>query len=137
MTINGKPATYSADSDITVDAAAKTVTIKHNGAWTRENAKGETVSHTRAGTTVVDVAAKCRTTNGTGVTKAGAREVDSTLKDYKICRKADGSDACPTGEVTHAHKLSGKTFTVEYDGSAQATITGPKGSAEIALVCTP
>jgi hypothetical protein len=138
MTVNGKPCTYSGDSDITVDAAAKTLTIRHNDAWTRENAKGETVSHTREGTTVIDAATKCRDTNGSAVTQVANREVDSTLKDYKICRKADGTDGCPTGEMTHTHKPSGKVVTIEFDGSAEAKVTGPKGnSTELPLVCIP
>jgi hypothetical protein len=135
MTVNGKAVTYVADADITVSGADRTV--KYRGAWTRENAKGETVSHMRQGTTVIDTSTKCRDTNGTATTNVGSREVDSTIKDYKVCRKADGSDACPTGEITHAHKLSGKTITFDFDGSAQAKVTGPKGSVEVALVCTP
>ena len=136
MTVNGKAVTYSADADITVNGATRTV--KFNGAWTRESAKGETISHTRTGTSVIDTSTKCRDTNGSSVTKVGAREVDSAMKDYKTCRKADGSDACPTGEIIHSHKLSGKSITVEFDGSAQAKVTGPKGnSIELPLVCTP
>jgi hypothetical protein len=136
MTVNGKAVTYSADSDITISGATRTV--KYNGAWTRENAKGDTVSHTRQGTTVIDTSTKCRDTNGSAVTAVGAREVDSAIKDYKICRKADGTDGCPSGEIIHSHKLSGKTITFDFDGSDQAKVTGPKGnSIEVTLVCTP
>jgi hypothetical protein len=136
MTVNGKAVTYSADADITVSGALRTV--KFNGAWTRENAKGDTVSHTRQGTAVIDTAAKCRDVNGTATTRVGNREVDSTVKDYKICRKADGTDGCPSGEIVHTHKGSGKAIKFDFDGSAQAKVTGPKGgSVEVALVCTP
>lgn len=138
MTVNGKPVTYAASADITIDTTAKTITIDSNGAWTRVNAKGETVSHTRQGKTVVDVAKKCRDWNGSAVTKVGNREVDSTAKDYTICRKADGTDGCPSGEITHTHKASGRTVIVDFDGSDEAKITGPKGnSVDVQLVCTP
>lgn len=136
MTINGKTVTYSASSDITVSNGERTV--KYDGAWTRENAKGETVSHTRQGTTVIDTTTRCRTTNGSAVTSVGNREVDSKITDYKICRKADGSDACPSGEIVHTHKASGKAVTFDFDGSAEAKVTGPKGNtSEAALVCSP
>ena len=49
--------------------------INGNAAWTKTNAKGETVSHTREGTTVIDLTAKCRTTNGSSVTQVASREV--------------------------------------------------------------
>ncbi|GAC1518420.1 MAG: hypothetical protein NVS3B10_20360 [Polyangiales bacterium] len=136
MTVNGKAVTYSADADITVSGATRTV--KYTGAWTREGAKGDTVSHTRQGTTVIDMAAKCRDTNGSAVTQVGNREVDSAIKDYKICRKADGTDGCPSGEIIHSHKLSGKTITFAFDGTAEAKVTGPKGnSIEVPLICIP
>jgi hypothetical protein len=138
MTINGNPVTWSSQADITVDAAAKTITIDFKGEWNRQNAKGEPVNHQREGTTVIDVVARCRDTNGTTTTHAGAREVDGTIKDYKVCRKADGADGCPSGEVDHVFKPSGKTITVTFDGSAEAKVTGPKGnSIEVPLVCTP
>jgi hypothetical protein len=136
MTVNGKPVTYSRDADIVVSGTTRTVTS--TGAWTRVNAKGETVSHTGSYTTDIDTVAKCRTTNGTATTMVGSREVDSTVKDYKICRKADGTEGCPDGTVTHTHAATGRTLTVTFDGSAQATITGPKGgSIEVNLVCIP
>jgi hypothetical protein len=136
MTVNGKPVTYSADADITVSGTTRTV--KYNGAWTRVNDKGETVSHTRQGTTVVDTAAKCRDTNGTAVTQVGGREIDSTIKDYKICLKADGTEGCPSGEIDHTHKASGKTATFTFDGTAEAKVTRPNGATEdVPLVCIP
>ena len=134
MTINGKPVTFSARRDITV--AAGIIDVKGHAAWTREDAAGDTVSHTTSVETKIDVAKKCRTSNGTAVTTIGTREVDSTLTDYEVCRNADGSDACPTGTLSHTHKATGRTVSVSFDGSNQATITGPKGgTVEVTLVC--
>ncbi len=136
MTVNGHAVTYSRDADITLSATQRTV--KANGAWTRENAKGETVSHTANTTTVLDIASRCRTTNGTAVTRVDERENDAKITDYKICRKPDGLDGCPSGTVTHTHKLSGNVFTAMFDGTATAEITGPKGGmTAVPLVCTP
>ncbi len=134
MTINGKAVTFSASRDISV--AAGIIDVKGHAAWTRESAGGETVSHATNVETRIDVAKKCRTSNGTAVTRVGSREVDSTLKDYEVCREADGSDGCPSGEITHTHKATGRTVSVTFDGSNQATITGPRGgTAEVTLVC--
>ena len=135
MTINGKAVTFSRSADITI--AGTTRTVHSTGAWTRDSGSGETVVHETDLTTVIDTAARCRTSNGTATTKVGLREVDSTIKDYKLCRNVDGSEGCPSGEVVHNHKLTGKTLTVDFDGSAQAKVTGPKGSVEVDLVCTP
>jgi hypothetical protein len=136
MTVNGHAVTYSRDADITVSATERTV--KANGAWTRENAKGETISHTSNTTTVLDIASKCRTTNGTAVTKVDERENDAKITDYKICRKPDGLDGCPSGTVTHTHKLSGHVITATFDGTAKAELTGAKGGmVAVSLVCTP
>ncbi len=136
MTVNGKAVQYSSSADITV--ANGQITVAFHGAWDRENAKGETVSHTRSGTTVIDIAKKCRTTNGTAQTLVAAREVDTTIKNYEICRKADGTDGCPTGEVDVTGKASGKSLTFDFDGSAQCKVTGPAGnSVEVPLVCIP
>jgi hypothetical protein len=138
MTVNGHAASYSASADISIDLTAKTVDVASNSAWTRDTAAGVTVSHTRQGTTVIDLVKRCRDTNGTAVTLVGSREIDSTLKDYTVCRKADGVDGCPTGEVTHTAKASGRTVTIDFDGSAEAKVTGPKGnSIEVPLVCVP
>jgi hypothetical protein len=136
MTINDKPVTFSASRDISV--ANGIIDVKGHAAWTREDAAGDTVSHTTSVETQIDVKARCRTSNGTAVTMVGAREIDSTLKDYKICREADGTDGCPSGEITHTAKATGRTLTIDFDGSATATITGPKGgTVEVPLVCGP
>ena len=112
--------------------------MKSTGAWTRVNDRGDTVSHTSALTTVVDTRADCRTTSGTAQTNVGRREIDSTIADYKICRRVDGSDTCPSGEVTHQRKISGDTVTIAFDGSNEAEVTGPKGNTvQVQLVCVP
>ena len=133
MTVNGAVVTWSRDKDITISGSTRTVTS--TGAWTRVNAKGDTVSHTSNMITVVDLGTKCRTSNGSAVTSVGSREIDSSIKDYKICRGADGAEGCPSGTVIHSHKTSGRSETVTFDGTATATIAGPKRSLSVSLVC--
>lgn len=133
MTVNGHAVTYSAAKDITVNGGQRTVT--GTWSWTRETASGATVAHTGQFTTVIDVQSGCRDTNGTAMTTVGNREVDSTIKDYKICRAA-GEDECPSGEIDHHHKLSGRTVVVVFNGTNEAnvSIAGGKG-VEVPLVC--
>jgi hypothetical protein len=134
LTANGKPVSHAASGDITVNGAERDVTWQ--GAWTRVNAKGETVAHTTSYTIVVDTTTHCRDTNGTAVTTVGDREVDSTIKDYKMCRNAQGVEECPSGTIVHTHKRTGRALTVSFDGSTEATLTGPRGgSIELPLVC--
>jgi hypothetical protein len=136
MTINDKPVTFSASRDITL--ASGIIDVKGHAAWTRVNAAGDTVSHTTAVETQIDVKARCRESNGTAVTRVGSREIDSTIKDYKICREADGTDGCPSGEITHENMASGRTISVSFDGSNEATVTGPRGgTVQVPLVCGP
>jgi outer membrane murein-binding lipoprotein Lpp len=136
MTVDGRPVTYTKTKDILISGTTRTV--HSTGEWTRENARGETVTHEMSAVTVVDVTTHCRTTNGTGVTTVGAREIDTTITDYKTCHGADGAEGCPSGTLSHVARLSGKTEEVTFDGSATATITGPRGrTEEVSLVCTP
>ena len=133
MTVNDKPVTYSRSADITIAGDLRNVV--GNGAWTRVNAKGETVSHTHSFTLAIDVKTGCRTANGSGTARVGVREIDATVTDYKVCRTATG-DSCPTGTVVYTHKASGKTLTVKFDGSDRATLVGDKGgSIEVPLIC--
>jgi hypothetical protein len=135
MTVNGHPVSYERDKDIAISGTTRTVTS--TGSWTRENADGETVTFDAKLSIVVDLGARCRTTNGTSVkTKINGREVDSTITDYKVCRGPDGAESCPSGTITHTHVTTGKTITVEFDGSATAKVTGPRGAtALVPLVC--
>jgi hypothetical protein len=134
LTANGKPITHTASADITVMGNLRDVAWK--GAWTRTNDKGTTISHTSDLAIVVDTSAQCRTTNGSAVTMVGTREIDTTVADYKICKGPNGADECPSGKVTHTAKATGREISVEFDGSNEATVTGPKGGTfDVALVC--
>jgi hypothetical protein len=136
MTANGHPVQHSATAEITVVGTERTVVWQ--GAWTRVNGKGETVAHTSDLTIKVDTSTHCRVENGTAKTNVGDREVDTTIDDVKLCPNASGAEGCPSGTVTHTRTKNGKSVKVEFDGSAEAKVTGPNGnSIEVALVCTP
>src|SRR6185312_6093436 len=94
LTANGHAVSESGTGDVTISGATRTVAWQ--GAWTRVNAAGETVSHTTTANVVIDTAAGCRTTNGSAQTNVAAREIDSTITDYKICKLADGAEGCPS-----------------------------------------
>lgn len=133
---NGKPVTHSAVAEITLDGDERTVAWQ--GAWTRVNGKGITVSHTSDLSIKVDTKTRCRVEDGSAVTMIGDREIDTLLEKIKLCPNLEGNEGCPSGVIKHTAKKSGKTVTVEFDGSDQATITGPKGNSFTAdLVCTP
>jgi len=136
LTVNGKAVHHSASGDITINGALRSVAWK--GAWNREDALGITVSHTTDLQIAVDTTAGCSTTNGTAVTDIGAREIDSKLENVKVCKNAAGVVTCPSGTVVHTGKASGKSITVDFDGSATAAVTGIDGKTrDVALVCTP
>jgi hypothetical protein len=135
LSINGHPVSFSGTANITVSGTTRNV--QWDGAWTRVDLAGDTVAHTSSLTIVVDTAAKCRTSNGSAQTTVGDREVDSTIQNYEICENPDGSEACPkSGTIIHDHKLTGRTVTVTFDGSNEATFTGPNGgTVKVEMVC--
>ena len=134
LTANGKPASHTATADITVNGTERTIVWQ--GAWERINDKDLVVTHTSDLTIVVDTAARCRTRNGTAVTNVGSREIQTTITDLQVCRAADGTPGCPTGEVVHVNQAKGRTVTVQFDGSNQAQVTTPKGlTFDKAMTC--
>jgi hypothetical protein len=96
------------------------------------------VAHTSDLQIMDDLATRCATSNGSALTTVAGREVDSSITGYELCRDpATGAVGCPSGTVTHTGKLSGKTVTVRFDGSALADVTGPGGdSFAVAMACT-
>ena len=121
-------------ADITFAEGSRT--IAWQGALEREGKNGGTVNHSSDLSIVVDTVAHCRTRNGTAVTSFGDREIDTSFEDVKVCRDASGAFGCPTGQVTHTNAASGKQITVDFDGSDQATVTGPKGQTfEKPMIC--
>jgi hypothetical protein len=134
LTANGKPVTHTASADIIVMGNDRQ--IDWNGHWQRVNERGDEIQHDSQLTILVDVLAGCRTANGTATTAVATREVGTTVKDYEVCRNAaTGVDGCPTGVVTHTHKATGKTVTIDFDGSTEATVNAVGKTFELPLIC--
>jgi hypothetical protein len=134
MTVNGNPATFTMDRNITVSGTGTTRDVKGSTTWTRTNANGVQVTHSNQWTATVDSATKCRTVNGTGATTAGTVSIATTTKDYKVCRP-NGVDGCPSGMLTHVATPSNATVMVMFDGTNTATVTGPNGTRQVNLIC--
>jgi len=134
MTANGNPATFAMDRNITISGSGTTRDVKGSTTWTRTNANGTQVTHSNNWSASVDSATKCRTVNGTAATTAGTLSIATTAKDYKVCR-ANGTDGCPSGTLTHIVTPGAATVTVSFDGSSSATVTGPHGTRTVALIC--
>jgi hypothetical protein len=135
LTANGHAVTETGTGDITISGSIRTVAWQ--GAWTRVNALGETVAHASDVTIAIDSATECGSVSGTAKTSIAAREIDATITGYKICKLPDGADGCPSGEIQFKRVATGRTLTIDFDGTMQAKVTGPNGgSIELPLVCT-
>jgi hypothetical protein len=137
LTANGRPVTFSASADVTFPTPTAR-SVVWQGSWTHVDDAGDTVSHTSDLQIAVDLAAECRTSNGSATTTVASRQVDTTITDYMLCRDpANGTEGCPSGTVTHIGRPSGRTVTVEFDDSSIAEVTGPRGNTfPVDLVCT-
>ena len=134
MTVNGSPATFTMDRSVAVSGSGTSRDVKGSTTWTRTNANGVQVSHSNQWTATVDAATKCRTVNGTGATTSGTVSIATTSKDYKVCRP-NGIDGCPSGTLTHVMTPGNTSVTVTFDGSNNATVTGPRGTRTVGLIC--
>lgn len=135
LTANGHPLTHTVSADVTITGELRQ--IAWQGAWSFVNDAGKTVSHTSDLSILVDRATQCRTKNGTAVTTLGARELTSTFDNLKRCDLPGDVEECPTGKVTHVHKLSGKEVTVTFDGSDVAVADVGGKIVDRTLSCTP
>lgn len=134
MTANGSPATFTMDRNITLTPGSASREVKGSTTWQRTTANGVQVNHTANWTATVDATTRCRTVNGSGVTTVGGASVTTAAKDYKVCRP-NGVDQCPTGSLSHTTASGTGSVTVTFDGSNQATVTGPRGTRQVGLVC--
>ncbi len=137
LTANGKPISHSATAVITFPSAT-TRAVAWDGSWQRTNELGQVVAHTSDVRISVDLAAGCRTIDGTAQTYVDAREVNTTITGYQLCHDVSGQEGCPSGAVNHVGVTSGKTVQIQFDGTAEAEVTGPRGDMfQVPLVCTP
>jgi hypothetical protein len=137
LTANGKPIVFAASADVTFPTAT-TRSVIWQGSWSRTNEQGDSVVHSSDLTIGVDESTGCRTANGTAETTVARRGVDTTITGYTVCHDPAGQEGCPSGAVEHVREPDGLTIHVDFDGSDEAAVTGPKGrDFDLPLVCTP
>jgi hypothetical protein len=134
LTANGHPFSRTATADVTFAEDGKRTAV-WQGHTSHVRPDGVDVEHDGTRTVTFDPSTGCRAIRGTGVTTRGRREIDTTI-DATVCRAEDGSEACPVGTETHVHRASGRTVTLTFDGSAQATLNRNGATSEVPLVCT-
>ncbi len=140
LTIDGRPFSRSASSDIAFNGDQRTVTRHAEHTGTKKN--GDSVSRTSDHVVVVDRATRCRTVNGSGhALVAGNRDINTTITDLQMCETDSGDDYCPTGTIEHVNQAKGKTIVTVFDGTPNAaiTISKPKGekTESWTLQCSP
>lgn len=137
LSANGKPISHSATAVISFPGAT-TRAVAWDGSWQRTNDLGQVVAHTSDLRISLDLASGCRTIDGTAQTHVDAREVNTTITGYQLCHGTTGQEGCPSGAVDHVGVTSGKTVQIQFDGTAEAEVTGPRGDRfQVPLVCTP
>jgi hypothetical protein len=110
--------------------------VDWSGHWSRTTEKGLVVNHDSNLIIQVDVSSECRTATGSATTTVAGREVDTTIKDYKICiDPATNTEECPSGSVTYTRKLTGKSLDIDFDGTNEATVEAAGQSFMVPLVC--
>ena len=136
-TANGKPISHSGTAEITFPSAT-TREVVWTGSYTRVDDLGDTVAHASDLEISADLVSGCNTASGSARTMVAAREVDTAVNQYKLCRDpTTGAVGCPSGSVVHTGKLSGRTVSIAFDDSDVAQVTGPRGDTfDENLVCT-
>ena len=131
LTANAVSIEHAADVVVTFPEGGKQVTWK--GGFTSETPKGAAITHTSDLVWTVDAQDDCRTTNGTTTGSVGERGVTVTYEELSRC---GGRGMCAAGSIT-VENARGLTMTLELDGTATATVTGPRGREwEVPLQCT-
>jgi hypothetical protein len=126
LAAGGGPIGFTATADVTFPTVT-TRAVVWQATWSRTNAADAVVVHSSDVAISVDTLAGCRTLDGTAMTTVADRQVDSSLRGYRICHDlTTGAEGCPTGSVVHTGEPSGKVLTVDYDASDVAEVTGPK-----------
>lgn len=130
LTANAAPLDLDAVAQVTFPEGGKQI------AWTGHLAVG--LADGLTGTLDADLlwmvdAQDCRTTNGGATGSVGERGLTATFEELSRC---GGSGTCAAGSIT-VETAMGLSATLELDGTATATITGPRGSErDVPLQCT-
>jgi hypothetical protein len=129
LTANGNAVDHHADVLVSFpDEGGKKVVWK--GGYTSSTKKGLPVTHTSDLVFTVDGDA-CRSVNGTTNGTVGDRGLTVTYDELSRC----GGWTCPSGSID-LESARGLTSSVDFDGTATAIVTGPRGREwEVPLFC--
>jgi hypothetical protein len=128
LQVNRATADWHAHAEIVASGLARTMT------WSAElsgvTARGRDFTRTNTKTVTWKVGDRCFTLDGSSTGDVRNREVKTVIAGYTRC-----GAACPEagGKITISSGAT--TLEMTFDGSANATLTSPKGSTTIPLVC--
>jgi hypothetical protein len=130
--INGATMTLDSKADYTVNGPAKSLTVNTDGSGT--GSFGNTITRSGKYTLTWNDATACATLDG-----AWSTGIDNATWSTSISNYAQCVAHCPTsGVLSHTGGLSKVTWTVTFDGSAQAKWTSSRGpSGTFGLLCLP
>jgi hypothetical protein len=130
FTINGVPTTHTASGNFDIDATGKK-TLTWNGTYIGQTLRGYPVTHTAAYTIVADSGTGCVDIDGTATTDithpdGTVHGFTMTVTSYVHCGPRT---ACPSsGTIVLTTNITKITVTVEFNGSAFAKVTTPRGT---------
>jgi hypothetical protein len=127
---NDRPLAY--DATATFAPGSRTVHWEAHAVGT--TARGRSFDKSSVLELAVEPLGACSTMNGTVTGTVAARGVDVSVSDYRVC-----GYACPASgtilKTRETKKATTRTKQISFDGTESATVTGPKGTRSVALVC--
>lgn len=130
LTLQERPVEYSATVDLTMEGTKRELTW--SGSWNTETLTGLPLKYSSEGDLTVDLANLCVTFTGEASGSIGERGLEISIDELAAC-----PTKCPSGSITATGKASGASISVEFDGSKNAEVTGPKGNTfKVPLVCS-
>ena len=130
--INGATMSLDSSVDYTVNGSAKSLTVDTDGSGT--GAFGNTITRKGSFTLAWDDATQCGSINGAWSTGINSATWSTSISNYAQCE-----GFCPkSGVLSHTGGISHTTWTVTFDGTAQAKWASSKGpSGVFGLLCLP
>lgn len=139
LTVDGKPASHRASTDITQEDGKHVARTR--GVWQRTRDDGRQMTRVGEHTVHLDPSTRCRVSSGTSTEQIEGEEVGSGALELAWCELADGSDSCPVGEIEHERPSRGKRVVKRFDGTTTVTaeISTPRGhkTRQGTIDCTP
>jgi hypothetical protein len=132
LAVNGATMNLDSQATYTVNGTAKKLMVATNGSGT--GALGNSITRAGSYTLSWDEASNCGALDGAWSTKINSDTWSTSIAGYAQCKAH-----CPSsGTLAHTGGISKVTYTVTFDGSANARWATSRGrSGTIALFCAP